>query len=497
VLSVFFNASTGTSLGVITVSLLYFVAGLVGPTLFLAIDGFSNAEIKRTKSHLVLIFGPYILLAIGFLYPGMIVGYEEVAMGDTLGRITFGELFIPYALYAVFFVIYGCYLLINNYRKSAGIFRVQMGNFLTTFITTGLVALSWTLFIPFFLKSQEFFWVGYIGGAILFLVVTGFILVKYNFWNIKIIATEFFISLVIFVLIVELFIASSPLDLFVKTAITIIVIISSLFLVGSVRREIQSRDRIVGLMNDLKEISKRLKVLDRKKTEFLSIASHHLRDPLTAIKGYASMLAEGSYGKLSKPLLEAVEKIYVSSEHLITMISDFMDVARIEGGDMKYVFSNVDMKKLVLDLTDTMRQNAGYSRVILSTTIDDRNSIDESFITVGDEGKLRQVVSNLVDNSIKYTPMGEVSIMLSKSKDRKKIIFSVSDTGIGMSKDTIEKIFNKFSRAEGVSKIYTEGTGLGLYVAKEIIKKHEGRIWGESKGEGHGSSFYVELDAKM
>ncbi|MGB2580575.1 MAG: HAMP domain-containing sensor histidine kinase, partial [Minisyncoccia bacterium] len=117
-------------------------------------------------------------------------------------------------------------------------------------------------------------------------------------------------------------------------------------------------------------------------------------------------------------------------------------------------------------------------------------------ITVGDDGKLRQVFSNLIDNSIKYTPNGKVSVLLKKSTDGKKIIFNVYDTGIGMSESTIGKIFKKFSRAEGVSKVYTEGTGLGLYVAAEIIKKHEGRIWAESKGEGQGSSFFVELDVK-
>ncbi|KKT59208.1 MAG: Sensor histidine kinase, partial [Parcubacteria group bacterium GW2011_GWC1_44_26] len=128
--------------------------------------------------------------------------------------------------------------------------------------------------------------------------------------------------------------------------------------------------------------------------------------------------------------------------------------------------------------------------------VDEGPSEDEEYVTVGDEGKLRQVVSNLIDNSIKYTPHGEISMLLYKSPDKKKIIFSLSDTGIGMSELTKEKIFKKFSRAEGVSKVYTEGTGLGLYVAKEIVKKHEGRIWAESKGEGHGSSFYVELEAK-
>lgn len=120
----------------------------------------------------------------------------------------------------------------------------------------------------------------------------------------------------------------------------------------------------------------------------------------------------------------------------------------------------------------------------------------EDYITVGDLGKLRQVVTNLVDNAIKYTPKGGVSILLRKSHDKKHILFSISDTGIGMSKETLQKIFKKFSRAEGVSRVYTDGSGLGLYIAKRMIKKHEGRIWATSKGVGLGSTFSLELEVK-
>ncbi|KKS59223.1 MAG: PAS/PAC sensor hybrid histidine kinase, partial [Candidatus Nomurabacteria bacterium GW2011_GWA2_42_41] len=409
--------------------------------------------------------GPYFLLSLGFLKPGLIVGYEHFA-GATDGRIVFGKFFSIYIFYSVILVALGVRNLVKKYQESAGIFRHEMRDFLITFIVAASVALAGTLFSPIFTKNQDFFWIGYIGGALPFLVISGLIFIKYSFLNIKVIATELFISTIVFVLIAELFLAGSPADLVIKTSITIIIIFSSSFLIGSVRREIQSKERITELLVDLDRISRRLKVLDKKKSEFLSIASHHLRDPLTVIK-------------------------------LITMISDFMDISRIESGNMKYVFADVDVKKLVVDLADEMKQNADRSHLAFSVNVDDTTTVGgELFVTVGDAGKLRQVFSNLIDNSIKYTPKGNVSVLLKKSHDGKKIIFNVFDTGIGMSENTLGKIFKKFSRADGVSKVYTEGTGLGLYVAAEIIKKHEGRIWAESEGEGHGSSFFVELDAK-
>ena len=141
-----------------------------------------------------------------------------------------------------------------------------------------------------------------------------------------------------------------------------------------------------------------------------------------------------------------------------------------------------------------MKQYSDRANLHLSVTVDDPEG--SGYTTIADVVKIRQVFSNIIDNSIKYTPKGDVIVHLSKTPKGEGILFCVSDTGIGMSSNTIEELFKKFSRAQGINKVYTEGTGLGLYVAKEIVEKHEGKIWAESKGEGLGSQFYVELDAK-
>ena len=109
-----------------------------------------------------------------------------------------------------------------------------------------------------------------------------------------------------------------------------------------------------------------------------------------------------------------------------------------------------------------------------------------------DEGKIRQVVANLIDNSIKYTPKGSVHIGIDKKPDN-KVLISIVDTGVGMSKETLSRLFGKYVRAENASRTNVGGTGLGLYVAKSFIELHDGRIWAESKGEGKGSCFFIEL----
>ncbi|MCK9344835.1 MAG: ATP-binding protein [Candidatus Pacebacteria bacterium] len=493
----FFEGSIGTPLAQMGVTALYASAAAVPVFLFLFLYVFSFEQKKIHPVFIALFFAPYLLITWVLLTSPQVIVTSAPISSNLSHKIIFGELFWVYALYIIAFLIVALIVIVKKYRESAGIFKVAMRELALATAAAYVLAILTSLLSPiFFGGSHDLFWGGHVSVALL-MFASAFIITKYNFWNTKVIMTELFISGIVLILIAEIFFASSFADLLLKTAITVLVVVSASFLDGSVKREIESKEKITRLLFDINLISHRLKTLDKKKSDFLSVTSHHLRDPLTVVRGYSSMLLEGSLGELSASAREAVEKIFDSSGRLLAMISDFLNISNIESGNMKYVFRDVDAKKLVLDLAEEMRPTALHQDLIFDVIIDEGIEQGVSFVTVGDEGKLRQVVSNLIDNAIKYTPKGEVSLLLSKSPDKKNILFSVSDTGIGMSEETKEKIFKKFSRAEGVSKVYTEGTGLGLYVAKEVIKKHEGRIWGESKGEGHGSTFYVELDAKV
>ena len=491
----FFEGTLGTPLVHQSIIVLYLVSGLVPLFTFIYLYVFSTEKSPFSFWKFVGLFSSYLAISATLILPDFVVGYQD-ALGGEAGRIIFGKGYLLYSIYVSGFLVAGTYILVQKYRESAGIFKIVIRDLLIALSLGFMVVVFIEILFPFLSGGDNLFWVGHL-GVVLFGVTTSVILARYNFWSIKVVMTEFFISIIVIVLIVELFLANSILDLFIKTVILLLVVFSSSFLAGSVQREIESKEKITRLLRDLEFLSKQFKILDKKKSEFLAISSHHLRDPLTAINGYASMLMEGSFGEISAPLHNALEKIFESSKRLITMISDFLDISRIESGHMEYDFEEVDMKKIVLELGDEMKSNAHHAGLVLSVNIKEGEYGKESFLTIGDAGKLRQVISNLIDNSIKYTPHGEVMISLEKSADRKKIIFSITDTGIGMSKETIGKIFKKFSRAEGVSKLYTEGTGLGLYVAKEIIKKHEGRIWADSQGESIGSSFYLELEVKL
>ena len=199
------------------------------------------------------------------------------------------------------------------------------------------------------------------------------------------------------------------------------------------------------------------------------------------------MLLEGSFGKLSEKTHEAVDRIFQSSQRLVLIVEDFLNVSRIEQGRMKYDFSTFDFKELASRIVEEQRPTAekkGLKLIFLAEKL-------KNYTLMADPGKVSQVVANFIDNAIKYTPTGSIVTKLSRNAD--KILLTILDTGVGISKETMPKLFDKFSRAHDASKINTSGTGLGLYVAKEIMKAHKGRVWAESPGEGKGSTFYIEF----
>lgn len=472
---------------------LFLIAGAIPLILFLFFYIFPAKGEPFSLRKALAIFSPYLVIAGAILASDIVIKYGEVYTGVPIVSFL-GKGYLLYVGYVVAFLGLTFKVLFDKYRTSVGIFSAQSRSILIAFVVAISVSLVSTFFFPRPISAYHVFLIGYI-GIVTSSVMLGFVLIKYNFWSFKAIAIEFLALLFVVLFPTSLLFTTSLLGIAINGIVALAVVFASFFLVASAKREVDSKDEIVRLSSELMDMRARLKVLEKKKSEFLEVAAHHLRDPLTAIKGYSSMLLEGSFGELSSMVRDAVEKIFESSKRLVTMISDFMEISNIESGDIKYEFAKVDIKKVVLALVESMQATARHSGVKLDVLVEDGD--EDAHTTMADIGKMRQVILSLIDNAIKYTPRGNISVLLTRSQDNSKILFSIADTGIGMNETTMEKIFRKFSRAESANKTYTEGIGLGLYVAKEIIKKHEGRIWATSKGEGMGSTFYVELPRKV
>ncbi len=431
----------------------------------------------------ILIFTPYVFSKVLiFTSSGHI---DEVSNGR--GIILFG-------LVAISLVFSGLFIIFKKYLNYRGLERTQArlvlnGSFLMFFLI-----ILFNFVLPNFYNNSSY--IAYSAMFVIpFLILTTYSIVKYHLFSLKIIATELItFSLWVFILARTL-IANTFRDQLINGSLFVIVVIFGISLIKSVRQEVKQKERLEILKSeleksnsDLKIANKKLESLDKLKTEFVSLASHQLRSPLTAIKGYASMLAEGDYGECDPKANEAIDRIFQSSKNLAVIVEELLNVTKIEAGGMKYEMIPFDLSKLSEDEVKDLSINAVKKGLKLSFDSSEKGP----FKVNGDKEKIRQIIINFIDNSIKYTKEGTVDVSVMNKNN--KVILCVKDTGMGMTEEIKESLFQKFARGDG-ARLNTTGSGLGLYLAKEIIEAHKGRVWVESEGTNKGSSFFMELDA--
>jgi signal transduction histidine kinase len=251
------------------------------------------------------------------------------------------------------------------------------------------------------------------------------------------------------------------------------------------------------LVNEIQKANKQLQVanyhlkqLDEAKSEFMSIASHQLRTPLAGIMGYLSMLQEGDFGAMTPDQSKVIADVFDGSRRLIRMVNLFLNVTRIEAGRFKLNITKVDIVKVIQSEVKELRPTTAKKKLKLNFIVP-KEKIPQLNV---DEDKIKDVVLNLVDNAIKYTEKGGITVTVQK-KDNNVLII-VKDTGVGINPTDAEKLFSKFVRGSGISRLSPDGSGLGLFIARKIVDAHKGKIWAESEGEGKGSKFSVELPVK-
>ena len=231
----------------------------------------------------------------------------------------------------------------------------------------------------------------------------------------------------------------------------------------------------------------REKMIERMKTEFVSISAHQLRTPLSAIKWTLKMLLDGDLGKITEEQRDFIEKTYKSNERMINLINDLLDVTRIEEGRYLYEPVLIDFEPLVQSVINTYREEIKKKELKLEFKKPEKKLPQVRV----DVEKMGLAIQNLLDNAIKYTLDGG-EIIISLVPAEKAIEFLIKDTGIGIPKNQQDKVFSKFFRGSSAIKMETDGSGLGLFIAKNIIEAHGGKIWFESE-EGKGTTFYFTL----
>lgn len=314
---------------------------------------------------------------------------------------------------------------------------------------------------------------------------------RYYYLSFKVLVTQIIGTLIVMFNLISIINSGGTEEIVLRTILIIVLAFLSQLLVKSVVGEIQKRKRIQETTLAIYSANKTLHKLDRAKSDFIASASHQLRSPLSVVKGIGSMLLDGTYGKISAPIKDALEKVYISNERLIGLIEDLLDVSHLEEGRVDFNFEKINLNDLAKKAADGLILQAKNKKLYLKFSPWRKSNL----LVWADQQKVTEAVSNLVDNAIKYTRKGGVTVEVRKVSNNMRI--SVKDTGIGLKKEEITHLFQKFVRAGRGNKMSTVGTGLGLYVVRKMIEAHKGKIWAESAGEGRGSSFIIELPLGM
>jgi signal transduction histidine kinase len=225
------------------------------------------------------------------------------------------------------------------------------------------------------------------------------------------------------------------------------------------------------------------KVLDEKKDEFIALASHELKTPLTSAKAYAELLEEIVEEKKDGDLLSYAKKTNLFLNRLNELISELLDITKIQYGKLQFNMSEFDFDSMLNEAIECTRQSSSRHQI-------NKTGEPINWPTKGDKDRLQQVCVNILSNAVKYSPKAN-QVDVKVTSDSGEIVVAVTDYGIGIPKSDLDKVFQRFYRVDGKAEQF-QGLGIGLYISAEIVRRHHGKIWVESE-YGKGSTFYFTL----
>lgn len=348
--------------------------------------------------------------------------------------------------------------------------------FLVTFLITSFLAsyLVEAGVVPDFGLEQY----GILAMAV-FMAFLAYLIVQYHAFNVKLLAAQALVIALILLVSSQYLFAASSTNYWLVTVTLVLTVFFGLMLVQSVKREVRQREKIEKLARDLENSNKQQIIL-------IHFITHQIKGFVAKSRNIFATLLDGDYGQVQDTMRPMLEEGLRSDTKGVSTIQEILNAANIKSGKVSYVKQEFDIKALVDEVGTDLRAAAEAKGLQLAI-----DTGTEPLMFAGDRAQLVNAFKNLVDNSIKYTPKGEVRVSL--AKDTGKIRFTVQDTGVGISKEDMAHLFTEGGHGKDSVSINVESTGFGLYIVKNIIEAHNGKVWAESEGAGKGSRFIAEL----
>jgi signal transduction histidine kinase len=434
-------------------------------------------KISKLNLILLIILGLFFFV-ISYSNDLVLSNIRKIYLGGFEGER--GPFFIPFWCYIFGILLFIIYILISSYLKATGVRRLQLLYVIIGAILYISTVVSVSFILPLF-EIRHFIPLD-TPSSIFLIFFTTLAITRYHLFEIKVILTEILVGAMGIVLLVLPFLMPTANLKILTLGIFILFLIFGYLLVKYTHQEIKRKE-------ELEEAYKRIEALSEMKSEFLKVVNHQLRTPVSIIKGMAAMLREGKISKERQR--EFVEKLYLSSERLGTILDDILVAHSLTGGMERPNFSPCQIEEIVEKQVEHFKLQAEAKGIKILF----KKPKETLPITLADQTMVERIISRLIDNAILYSEKGEIEVSIDLEKENKKewIKISVKDQGIGLDERDKENLFKLFYRGEKATFMHPNGSGLGLFIVKNYVEAHRGKIEAKSEGRGKGSTFIVAL----
>ena len=457
--------------------ILYVSAATIPYTFLFFIGIFPIDKYSISRKYLYVLGLPFLYVCtISFLPNYLILSSYSSGYGEKI--IDFNTFY--HTIYATYIITYfsTCYaLLLIKYIKFSGLDKIRITYVIFGTFTSTIIGVSTNLIMPY-LGDFSLNWAGQI-GIIVMVVSISYSMMRHQLFDMKVIATQFIVFVLNTALFTRVLFSSSRSDLVINLVFLTITVIVSILLLASVMNEVRQREKLESLTKDLEKAN-------AEQTSLIHFITHQVKGFLTKSRDVFSLFLEEDYGPLPEYLKMPTKEGFDSDTKGVATVQEILKASNLRKGTIDYNMQPVDLKVILEEVLNDQKKNIESKGLALETNISDGD-----YKITGDSEQLEHVLRNLIDNSVKYTPSGKISVSL--SGDNEKVIFSVKDTGVGVSPEDKPVIFNEGVRGKDSLKVNVESTGYGLFIAKKIIDAHNAIIRVESDGVGKGSTFSVEF----
>ncbi len=484
---------------------------------------FPQEKISFPKVYYLLVLPAVVLSTLLTLTPFVFERVTQFSESGGIEKVSNGFGVIIFGITVIFLIVYAIYLLCRKLIKATNTTEKSELRLLLTGVTiTFVLHILFNLILPTVFGNPRFAPFGSL-FVFPFILFTSYAIIRHKLFNIRVIGTAALVFALSVVTFLEITQADSLVVIFYRSSVFLSVLIFGILLIRGVLREVQQREKIAAMAEDVrrayvtekrakenidraylveKKANEELEKLDKIKNQFVQNTQHDLRTPLTSIMGYSDLLLNGTFGKQNKKTLEVIKKMQAVAQNMIRKVNNFLDVTQFQLGKNPVTLKpGIAISPMLDEIVNELSFKAESKGVVLKL---EKMAKDVSI--TADREKLKAAIFNVIDNSIKYTPKGSVTVKINSNSQlpisnenpknensKNAILITIADTGIGMTPESLKTLFDRVFERDQKAKDVASGSGIGLYLATQIIKAHNGKIWAESKGENQGSTFYIEL----